>query len=480
NSKVLACLGRRAKVMRSRETTQLSLISTRAMANREMRTCKAERDRAFAELVYGRLFTRTGGIVRTWTAIIANIKRLLFLQGAVERAARQHLLETNMNRMAIVTRFMSQMALKRRRNRAIKIIIGALSAFTNSNAIGRYAQRVNWGTRHLQAVVRRRMACMTSHLTLLNRHWDRLYPPVPLPLMTTALLLKPPSKASLPLSRPGTAETTPATSTSTSSNKRPNRRKGAGGQGGQKKGRTRPKRQKSIVGREKKVENDTGGGGGQGSAGATLASMVPETAESKSAAPETASQPRRPPLYVSSEAKHREIFSWLRRTRAKHCRDVINYERFTVFPCMVELLLQHERRTYGTRLQAVKHVVALRSFGRLSRVWTEGGYFAKMSHVLPPPPRMPRVFTPEEGDEMFDRAAARSRTPSFTHAATSVLEGGSEAAAVSQPGETVGGTMPSEAVLIEVEAAVAAAAAAATAGEAAVKAVLGRGSGAEL
>lgn len=65
--------------MRSREATQLSFISTRAMANREMRTCKAERDRAFAELVYGRLFTRTGGIVRTWTSIIANIKRLLFL-----------------------------------------------------------------------------------------------------------------------------------------------------------------------------------------------------------------------------------------------------------------------------------------------------------------------------------------------------------------------------------------------------------------
>ncbi|CAN0560856.1 unnamed protein product, partial [Ectocarpus sp. 12 AP-2014] len=336
----------------------------------------------------------------------------------------------------------------------------------------------NWGTRHLQAVVRRRMACMTSHLTLLNRHWDRLYPPLPLPLTTTAMLLRPPSKASLPPSRPGTAETTPATSTSPSSNKRPNRRKGAGGQGGQKKGRTRPKRQKSVVGREKKAENDTGGGGGHGSAGATLASAVPETAESNSAPPETASQPRRPPVYVSSEAKHREIFSWLQRTRVKHCRDVINYERFTIFPCMVELLLQHERRTYGTRLQAVKHVIALRSFGRLSRVWTEGGYFAKMSHVLPPPPRMPRVFTPEEGDEMFDRAAAR--TPSFTHPAASILEEGSGSAAVSQPGEAVGGTMPSEAVLIEVEAAAAAAAEAATAGEAAVKAVLGRGSGAEL
>ncbi|CAM9175616.1 unnamed protein product, partial [Ectocarpus fasciculatus] len=477
-SNVLACLGRRANVMRSREATQLSLISTRAMANREMRTCKAERDRAFAELVYGRLFTRTGGIVRTWTSIIANIKRLLFLQGAVERAARQHLLEANMNRMAIVTRFMSQMALKRRRNRAVKVLIGALSAFTNSNAIGRYAQRVKWGTRHLQAVVRRRMACMTSHLTLLNRHWDRLYPPAPLPLMTTAMLLRPPSKDSLPQSRPGTAETTPATAPSSSSNKRPNRRKGVGGQGGQKKGRTRPKRSKSVVGREKKVGDAGGGGSGQASTGGTPASTGPGAAEGNSTAGENASQPRRPPMYVSSEAKHREIFSWLQRTRAKHCRDVINYERFTIFPCMVELLLQHERRTYGTRLQAVKHVIALRSFGRLSRVWTEGGYFAKMSHVLPPPPRMPRMFTPEEGDEMFDRAAARSTTPSFSHAAASIFEGGSEAAATPQPGEAVGGTIPSEAVLIEVETAAAAAAAAATAGEAAVKAVLGRGSGA--
>lgn len=74
---------------------------------------------------------------------------------------------------------------------------------------------------------------------------------------------------------------------------------------------------------------------------------------------------------------------------------------------MVELLLQYERTTYRTRLQAVKHVTMLRTSGRLSRTWTEGGYYAKMSHVLPPPPRMPRMFTPEECDEMFDRAAAR-------------------------------------------------------------------------
>lgn len=78
---------------------------------------------------------------------------------------------------------------------------------------------------------------------------------------------------------------------------------------------------------------------------------------------------------------------------------------------MVELLLQHERSTYHTRLQAIKHVTTLRTFGRLSRVWVEEGYFAKLSHVLPPPPRMRRVFTPEEGDEMFDRAASRQVEP---------------------------------------------------------------------
>lgn len=76
---------------------------------------------------------------------------------------------------------------------------------------------------------------------------------------------------------------------------------------------------------------------------------------------------------------------------------------------MVELLLQHERTTYRTRLQAIKHATSLRMSGRLSRIWTEKGYYAKMSHVLPPPPRMPRIFTPEEGDTMFDRAAARYR-----------------------------------------------------------------------
>lgn len=69
--------------VRSRDTRQRSIIATRAMANREMRKCKADRDRAFAELVYRKIFMRTGGVVRSWTTIIANVNRLRFLVSAV-------------------------------------------------------------------------------------------------------------------------------------------------------------------------------------------------------------------------------------------------------------------------------------------------------------------------------------------------------------------------------------------------------------
>lgn len=69
--------------LRARDARQCALIATRAMANREMRTRKLARDRAFAELVYGRIFMRTGGVVRAWAVIIANVKRLRFLVSAV-------------------------------------------------------------------------------------------------------------------------------------------------------------------------------------------------------------------------------------------------------------------------------------------------------------------------------------------------------------------------------------------------------------
>lgn len=74
---------RRAMAVRSRDARQRSIIATRAMANREMRKCKSERDRAFAELVYRNIFMRTGGLVRSWTVIIANVNRLKFLVSSI-------------------------------------------------------------------------------------------------------------------------------------------------------------------------------------------------------------------------------------------------------------------------------------------------------------------------------------------------------------------------------------------------------------
>lgn len=85
-------------------------------------------------------------------------------------------LANNNSRIAIVTRFLSRSIVLRRRNRAANVIAGALGSLTNSNAVGRYAKRVKWGSHHIQAVVRRRMGCMAAHLTLLSRHWERLFP----------------------------------------------------------------------------------------------------------------------------------------------------------------------------------------------------------------------------------------------------------------------------------------------------------------
>lgn len=65
--------------LRSRDARQRSLIAKRAMANHEMRKRKSARDRLFAELVYSRIFMRTGGVVRAWTTVIAHVKRLRFL-----------------------------------------------------------------------------------------------------------------------------------------------------------------------------------------------------------------------------------------------------------------------------------------------------------------------------------------------------------------------------------------------------------------
>lgn len=240
----------------------------------------------------------------------------------------QHLLKTN-SRLAIVTKFLCHMVLKRRRNRAVKVMVGALSAFTNSNAIGRYARRVHWGSRRLQAVVRGRIACMSSHLALLNRQWDRLHPPIPVPqTIAASAMSSPPLSTALPVSLPDIVEgKVTGEAMSPNGSKRPARRKGAGGQGGQKKGKGR-KSQQSVVAVGKAGASGRGGGGGRGQAAAVRKAV--STPDNDSSAPTEAKRRGRPPPHVSSKAKHDEIISWLQRTRSKHCKDVINYERFTV------------------------------------------------------------------------------------------------------------------------------------------------------
>lgn len=95
---------------------------------------------------------------------------------------------------------------------------------------------------------------------------------------------------------------------------------------------------------------------------------------------------------------------------------------FKVFPSMVELLLQHEPQKYPSRLLALQHMSTLRVCGRLSRIWVDEGYYAKISNLVSPPPRMPRLFSVKEGDAMYQRAAARS-TPFGAPAADTRLSG---------------------------------------------------------
>lgn len=83
-----------------------------------------------------------------------------------------------------------------------------------------------------------------------------------------------------------------------------------------------------------------------------------------------------------------------------------------MFPLMVELLLQHEGETHRNRLQAIERATFLRSHGQLLHTWVDKGYYAKMTHVIPPPQRMPRLFSREEGDAMFERASAKAASTS--------------------------------------------------------------------
>ena len=69
--------------MRLRNDRQRLLISERGAANSEVRRCKATRDRAFAELVYRRIYARTGGNARAWAVIVASVTRLQFMVGTL-------------------------------------------------------------------------------------------------------------------------------------------------------------------------------------------------------------------------------------------------------------------------------------------------------------------------------------------------------------------------------------------------------------
>lgn len=238
-------------------------------------------------------------------------------------------LSTTDSRLSIVTRFLCQLVLKRRRNRAVKVMVGALSAFTNSNAIGRYARRVKWGSRRLQAVVRGRVACMSSHLALLNRQWDRQHPPALVSqTMTISALPSLTVSAALPVSLPSTTDGKLAVGAASSNgSKRPGRKKGGGGQGGQKKGKGR-KPQRSVVAVGKKGDGGRGRGGGHGRTSTVPTAL--STPDNDSLSLIEAGKRTRAAMHVSSKAKHDEIFSWMQRTRSKHCKDLINYERFTV------------------------------------------------------------------------------------------------------------------------------------------------------
>lgn len=74
---------RRSTAVRLRNERQRLLIKSRGVANSEVRRCKATRDRAFAELVYRRIYTRTGGNARAWAVIVASIIRLQFMVGTL-------------------------------------------------------------------------------------------------------------------------------------------------------------------------------------------------------------------------------------------------------------------------------------------------------------------------------------------------------------------------------------------------------------
>lgn len=66
----------------ARDAIQRRLIADTAIANHEIKASKIVRDRVFAELVYKRVFDRTGGNARFWMVVVASVRRLLLFVSA--------------------------------------------------------------------------------------------------------------------------------------------------------------------------------------------------------------------------------------------------------------------------------------------------------------------------------------------------------------------------------------------------------------
>lgn len=66
----------------AKDAKQRLLIAEKATANREVKARKIARDMVFAELVYKRIFIRTGGNARSWMVVLANVQSLLLFVSA--------------------------------------------------------------------------------------------------------------------------------------------------------------------------------------------------------------------------------------------------------------------------------------------------------------------------------------------------------------------------------------------------------------
>lgn len=213
---------------------------------------------------------------------------------------------------------MSRIILRRRQNRAANIIAGSLSALTNSNAINRYAKRIKWGSYKLQGVVRARKACITAQLALLTKKWDSLY--AALPVSSPPEPVAPPESDSI-RSTPPAAVAVAAASTS----KRVARQRGGGGRNGSEnpKGKGRAQRPGTAG-------KDSESNGIRRTSKMGVSRGKEDNDSTKTSLQDVHGAETRRSIHVSAEAKHEEIFIWLRRARSVHAKAVIDYERFTV------------------------------------------------------------------------------------------------------------------------------------------------------